>query len=79
MSSLKMFVTFATTTMFFVVEAMIHYNIGKTGHISLSQIPSIREFVKIAGVVMLFSFMSVLVSEFINNYIGNETQSPGMG
>ena len=80
MTTLKMFVTFVTTVMFFVVEALIHYNIGKTGHISLRQVPSFREFVKIAGVVMVVSFMSVLVSEFINAYIGGaETDSAGMG
>jgi len=80
MTSLKLFVSFLTTTVFFVVEAMIHYNIGKTGHISLRQIPSLREFVKIVGVVMMVSFLSVLVSGFINTYLGtnDETDSARM-
>lgn len=64
-----MLITFLTTTIFFVLEALIHYNIGKTGHITLSKLPSIQEFVKIVGVVMLFSFLSVLVSGFLTTYM----------
>lgn len=70
MTSFKMFVTFVTTTLFFIVEALLHYNIGKTGHITLQKIPSLREFVKIVAVVMVVSFISVSVSEFITTYIG---------
>lgn len=63
-------ITFFITTLFFVAEAIIHYNIGKTGEITMRRIPSRREMVKIVLVVMLFAFFSVTVSEMISRMFG---------
>lgn len=68
----NMIATFMTTTFFFIVEALIHFNIGKTGRISLSVMPSRKELTSIVTVVVIFAFMSVVVGEMISRLIGTD-------
>lgn len=63
-------VTFSSTIAFFLLEAILHYNIGKTGHITLKHFPGFKDFVKIVSVVVLFAFLSTVVAELINHTIG---------
>lgn len=58
-------VSFVVTTLFFTVEALMHYNIGKTGKIGLSEVPPFREQLEMVGTVMIFSALSAFASEWI--------------
>ena len=53
------------TALFFTVEALLHFNIGKTGHISLRYLPDRKELVRIVSVVLLFSLLSAATTELL--------------
>lgn len=53
------------TAVFFTLEALLHYNIGKTGQISLRMIPSRKELFRIVAVVLLFSLLSAGTTELL--------------
>ncbi len=48
-------------TIFFTLEAFIHYSIGKTGRISLV-VPPKKEVFKVVIVVIFFAALSSLIS-----------------
>lgn len=62
-------VSFVVTTLFFTVEALMHYNIGKTGKLGLSEVPPFHEQLEMVGTVMLFSALSAFASEWIQKKI----------
>ena len=63
-------VNFGTTFAFFFLEALFHYNIGKTGRITLKHFHSPHDLLRIASVVMLFSFLATVAAEAISHLIG---------
>jgi hypothetical protein len=58
-------VTTLVTFCFFFVEALLHFNIGRTGKISLAEIPNGKELAKIAAVVAVFYLFSGIVSYYV--------------
>lgn len=63
-SSTKIIISFFVTTIFFFIEAVIHYNIGKYGKIGF-QIPKYHHTFKIISTILLFSFISCCVTHYI--------------
>jgi len=53
------------TAIFFTLEALIHFNIGKSGHISLRLLPDRKELIRIISVVLLFSLLSAATTELL--------------
>lgn len=62
------FVQFATTVMFFYIEALIHYNIGKHGSLKIT-FPKFKENLLIFLVIVIFSCLSSMASYCIINYL----------
>ena len=62
------FVQFFVTIGFFYLEALIHYNIGKKGRLGFS-IPRWKDNKLIIGVIGIFSFISCLVTSFVENLV----------
>ena len=62
-------VSFAVTTLFFTLEALLHYNIGKTGKLGLSHFPPAKEALEIVGVVMIFAALSAATAILIQKYM----------
>jgi len=60
-------VVFCVTVFFFVIEAIVHYNIGKTGRVFGMELPSRTELGKIIIVVVFFAFLSTMASSLINS------------
>ena len=71
-TNINLFVTFG----FFLLEAILHFNIGKTGRIGLSVMPSFKEFMKIAAIVAFFSIMSVIVANYITEFFAPIEKTP---
>lgn len=69
MAKLSSIIAFTTTTVFFVLEDLLLYNIGKTGKITFRKIPSLGEFLRIVAVVMFFALMSILVAVFLSEFV----------
>lgn len=67
-SSTTALVTTSVTFCFFFVEALLHFNIGKTGRISLTSFPSNKEMLKIVFVVAFFSILSGFVATMISGW-----------
>ena len=63
-------IQFIVTSLFFYIEALMHYNIGKSGYISFS-IPPIRQNFLIMGIILCFSFVSSVVTYFLEIYLTN--------
>jgi ABC-type cobalt transport system substrate-binding protein len=66
----RIVITTMVTFLIFLGEAMIHYNIGKnSNNNTVEQVkplyPSLNEFIWIAGIVLLFSFLSGYISSII--------------
>ena len=64
-------VVFWATLGVFTVEALLHYNIGKSGLKSMA-IPPLKDIVKIVAVVMLFSWVNERVIEHVSKSVDAE-------
>ena len=64
-------ITFVT----FVIEAILHYNIGKTGRISFRYLPGRKDLWRIAVVVAFFSVISEAVSILVNRLFPEQTMT----
>ena len=53
------------TIIFFTIEAILHYNIGKTGTISFFHFPTMKEALKILFTIVIFATASTLVTHYI--------------
>jgi|TARA_R110002074_G_scaffold112908_2_gene241348 tetrahydromethanopterin S-methyltransferase subunit D len=53
------------TIIFFTIEAILHYNIGKTGNISFFHFPKMKEALKILFTIVIFATASTLVTHYI--------------
>jgi len=62
------FVQFVTTVMFFYIEALIHYNIGKHGYLKFT-FPKLKENLLILLVIIIFSCLSSMASYCVINYL----------
>ena len=65
-------IAFFVTSFFFLIEALIHYNMGKSGRFSFS-ITEKKTVCKILLIIFFFSFLSsgtmYFVEKFIKNYL----------
>ena len=50
-------IAFIVTSFFFLIEALIHYNMGKNGKFAIS-IPDKKSICKILLIIFFFSFLS---------------------
>ena len=57
-------IAFFITSFFFLIEALIHYNMGKNGKFSIS-IPDKKSVCKIMLIIFFFSFLSSGTMYFI--------------
>ena len=57
-------IAFFITSFFFLIEALIHYNMGKSGKFSIS-IPDKKSVCKIMLIIFFFSFLSSGTMYFI--------------
>lgn len=57
-------IPFVVTTCFFYIEALIHFNMGKKGKISLT-LPPLKENFKILGIITFFSFLSSTTTYYL--------------
>ena len=57
-------IPFVVTTCFFYIEALIHFNMGKNGKISLT-LPPLKENFKILGIITFFSFLSSTTTYYL--------------
>lgn len=64
-------VAFIVTTVFFSLEALLHYNIGKDGKLGLSNLPPPKEMLHIVLVVALFSFFSAVTTTAIQHALNH--------
>jgi len=53
------------TIFFFGIEALLHYNIGKTGNISLFHFPTMKESLKLIVTIAIFAIASTLTANYI--------------
>ncbi len=61
-------IQFSVTCFIFYIEALIHYNIGKYGHIAFN-LPSFRQNILIIGIIMFSSCISSCIVYFIGNIL----------
>jgi len=54
---IRYLITFTVTCMIFYIEALTHYNIGKSGKLGFG-IPPFKENIMVISTIMLFSFIS---------------------
>ncbi len=57
------------TIFFFCIEAILHYNIGKTGNISSFHLPTIHESLKLITTVTIFAIASTLTANYIETLL----------
>ena len=69
MISSEGYVAFFVTIMWFFLEALVHYNIGKNGSIWLSQFPDFHEFILIFTSIAICSFLSTVTTNFITGIL----------
>lgn len=63
-------IAFFVTSFFFLIEALIHYNMGKNGKFSIS-IPDKKSICKILLIIFFFSFLSSGTMYFIEMLVKN--------
>ena len=69
MISSEGFVAFFVTIVWFFLEALVHYNIGKTGSCWISAFPHGEEFVLILTSIAICSFLSTVTTNFITGIL----------
>ena len=69
MPETSVIVSTTVTFIFFFMEALIHYNLGKTGQLSISRFPRRGELVRLIFTIAFFSFLSAVVIKAINTYM----------
>jgi hypothetical protein len=57
------------TIFYFCIEALLHYNIGKTGNLTLIHFPTKMEVIKLLGSIALFAIASTLTSNYIEHLL----------
>ena len=62
---MKKYIVFFSTMFIFAIEAILHYNIGKTGNISFFHFPTMKEALKLLFTIAIFATASTLVTHYI--------------
>ena len=69
LSALKIaIIQFTVTCCFFYIEALMHYNIGKTGKIS-SNIPPLDDNLKIMSIIATFAALTSMVTYLLEKWL----------
>lgn len=55
---------------FFFIEAMVHYNYGKTGDLIPTELPETPKLLRIVGTILFFSIVSNVVATQIQRRLG---------
>jgi|TARA_B110000259_G_scaffold183182_1_gene228060 hypothetical protein len=61
-------IQFIVTCCFFYIEALMHYNIGKTGEIACN-IPPLQDNLKIMGIISIFSALTSIVTFLLEKWL----------
>ena len=59
---------FFVTSFFFLIEALIHYNMGKNGKFAIS-VPDKKSICKILLIIFFFSFLSSSTMHFLELFL----------
>jgi hypothetical protein len=71
-SSLQIaFIQFVVTCCFFYLEALLHYNIGKTGRICCNY-PVFSDNLKIMSIIATFAILSTIATYLIKNKLSKK-------
>ena len=62
------YVQLLTTSVFFYIEAIIHYNIGKFGKIAFT-LPLLKENIMMLLTIIFFSFLACCLTDFVNMWM----------
>ena len=62
---MKQYVVFFSTLFIFVIEAIIHYNIGRN-HLTRFEMPNLYDIIKIVIVVAFFSLLNTLLISYLD-------------
>ena len=65
MSEFANIIQIIVTIFFFCIEAILHYNIGKTGNISSFHFPTMKESLKLIVTITIFAIASTLTANYI--------------
>lgn len=63
-------IAFFVTSFFFLIEALLHYNMGKNGKFAIS-IPDKKSVCKILVIIFFFSFLSSATMYFLEMLLKN--------
>ena len=63
-------IQFSVTCIFFYIEALLHYNIGKTGKFSFN-IPPLQDNFKIISIIALFAAAVSAVTYLLEMWLSN--------
>jgi len=66
------FVPTLVTIIFFFLESILHYNIGKTGYITLKHFPSKMETFNLLITIVVFAISSTLTTNYIKHLLNVE-------
>ena len=62
----------SVTCFFFFLEALLHYNIGKSGQVTLSEWPPPHDLMLLSVSIVICSLLSTFSSNVIGSYLGEE-------
>lgn len=67
------YAVFISTFFIFLIEAILHYNVGKNGLTKLV-LPNYYNMFKIIGILLIFSLANAFFSKFIFDYNNNDNK-----
>ena len=69
-------IQFISTIIVFYIEAVTHYNIGKTGRLNLFKlkIPNLKESALMIIIITIFAFISSSITYYLNLYLFIESR-----
>lgn len=65
------YIQFIVTCCFFYMEALLHYNIGKTGSICCNY-PVLKDNLKIMSIIATFAILSTITTYIIKNKLSKK-------
>jgi hypothetical protein len=74
MISTEGYISFFVTIVWFLLEALVHYNIGKTGSGWIRKFPDREEFVLIITSIAICSFLSTTTTNLISGVLNVSVQ-----
>jgi len=67
------YAVFISTFFIFLIEAILHYNVGKNGLTKLV-LPNYYNMFKIIGILLIFSLANAFFSKFIFDYNNDDNK-----